>query len=81
VTLISEAKTRIGDLVERVKQRRAANGAKGESDVASDSHVAGSREGSDGDDGKYVGRTGPDVAQDVEQSGAEARSEQRRLAR
>ena len=43
------------------------------------SFVADSRAGRDGDDHAFVGRAGPDVAQDVEQSGAEARSELKRL--
>ncbi|WP_424398618.1 hypothetical protein [Mycobacterium sp.] len=77
MTYIGEAKNRIIDLVEKVKDK-ALRGEKDESDVSSDPHVASSRAANDGDDGTYVGRTGPDVALDVEQSGAEARSEQNR---
>lgn len=77
MTYIGEAKNRIIDLVEKVKDK-ALRGEKNESDVSSDPHVASSRAANDGDDGTYVGRTGPDVALDVEQSGAEARSEQNR---
>jgi hypothetical protein len=75
VTYFENAKSKIRDLVSIVK-----DAAKGDSNVARDSHVAGSRAAADDDDGSYVGRTGPDVALDVEQSGAEARSEQKRLS-
>ena len=80
MTYIGEAKNRIIDLVEKVKDK-ALSGEKDESDVSSDPHVASSRAANDADDGTYVGRTGPDVALDVEQSGAEARSEQNRNSR
>jgi hypothetical protein len=74
VTFFEDAKTKIRDVVSTIK-----GAATGDSNVARDSHVAGSRAAAD-DDGSYVGRTGPDVALDVEQSGAEARSEQKRLS-
>jgi hypothetical protein len=80
VSYLDTAKVKFGRLFQKVKFKAWADAEKAESDVASDPHVAGSRAGQDGDDGSYVGRTGPDVALDVEQSGAEARSEQRRLA-
>jgi hypothetical protein len=48
-------------------------GHKAESDVAAEAHEARSRNGDD--DGTYVGRTNPDDALDVGESGAEARSE------
>lgn len=66
------------DLIEKVKNKALGRGEKGTSDIAHDPHVAGSRAAKDGEDGSYVGRTGPDVALDVEQSGAEARSEEAR---
>jgi hypothetical protein len=75
VTFFEDAKTKIRDVVSTIK-----GAATGDSNVARDSHVAGSRAAADDDDGSYVGRTGPDVALDVEQSGAEARSEQKRLS-
>lgn len=45
-----------------------------ESDVESDEHVAGSREGR-GSDGNYVGRTAADDDFDAGETGAEARSQ------
>jgi hypothetical protein len=75
VTYFDKARNKIMDFVYTMK-----DAPKGESDVAGDSHVAGSRAAKDDDDGSYVGRTTPDVALDVEQSGAEARSEQKRLS-
>jgi hypothetical protein len=73
-------KTKIDSLTVAARNLRAAHNEKAESDVAADSHVAGSRAGHGGD-GKYVGRTGPDIDSDAEQSGAEARSEEKRLRR
>ncbi|MCK0174007.1 MULTISPECIES: hypothetical protein [Mycobacteriaceae] len=52
---------------------------KSEADVQEDSKVASSRagkEGDDGEDGTYVGRTFSDDAMDDEQTGAEARAQQ-----
>lgn len=52
---------------------------KNESDVDDDDKVAASRAGKDGDegeDGTYVGRTFSDDAIDDEQTGAEARAQQ-----
>ena len=46
-----------------------------EEDVHEDPKVASSRAGKDGDDGTYVGETGPDDSFDAGQSGAEARAE------
>jgi len=51
---------------------------KSESDVDEDNKVASSRAGKDGDDGEdgtYVGRTFSDDAIDDEQTGAEARAQ------
>ncbi|EHB55242.1 hypothetical protein MycrhDRAFT_2436 [Mycolicibacterium rhodesiae JS60] len=48
---------------------------KSEEDVHEDPKVASSRAGKDGDDGTYVGETGPDDAIDAGETGAEARSE------
>lgn len=49
-------------------------GQRTESDVESESHEMPSRAGGGEDDGKYVGRTDPDDALDVGETGAEARS-------
>ncbi|GAA2770384.1 hypothetical protein H7J51_14115 [Mycobacterium crocinum] len=46
-----------------------------EEDVHEDPKVASSRAGKDGDDGTYVGETGPDDSFDAGESGAEARAE------
>lgn len=81
VTFIEHIKSKVGDLADTVNDAVVARGEKGESDVASDRHVAGSRAGEDGEDGHYVGRSGPDIDSDVAQSGAEARSEQTRRSR
>ena len=78
MTFIDEVKKKVGDLAVTVKDEAAAHDEKDESDVAADSHVAGSRAGDDGADSDYVGRTSPDIDSDVEQSGAEARSEETR---
>lgn len=48
---------------------------KSEEDVHDDPKVASSRAGKDGDDGTYVGETGPDDAIDAGETGAEARSQ------
>ena len=48
---------------------------KSEEDVQDDPKVASSRAGKDGEDGSYVGETGPDDAFDAGETGAEARSE------
>ncbi|GBE63852.1 hypothetical protein MFM001_03140 [Mycobacterium sp. MFM001] len=52
-----------------------ANGQKTESDVEAESHETRSRASKGEDDGKYVGRTDPDDALDVGETGAEARSD------
>jgi hypothetical protein len=49
-------------------------GHRTESDTEAETHEARSRAGKDGDDGTYVGATGPDDALDVGETGAEARS-------
>jgi hypothetical protein len=69
---------KLTDLVEKVRNKASGHGEKGTSGISHDPHVAGSRAAKDDEDGSYVGRTGPDVALDVEQSGAEARSEEAR---
>jgi hypothetical protein len=74
-------KDKVGRLVGRVRDEHAAREERGESDVAADPGVAGSRAGTDGADGDYVGRTSPQFDAEVQQSGAEARSEAQRVAR
>ena len=80
MTHIDEAKNKVVDLVARVKDKASGAAEKDKSGNSSDPHLAGSRAAKDGEAGSYVGRTGPDVAHDVEQSGAEARSEENRLS-
>ena len=48
---------------------------KSESDVESDPNIASSRAGKSGEEGTYVGETGPDDAIDAGETGAEARSQ------
>ena len=50
-------------------------GHKTESDVEPEAHESRSRAGGHGDDGTYVGATGPDDAIDAGETGAEARSQ------
>jgi hypothetical protein len=77
MTFIDQAKRKAGQLFEKLKDRNAFRDTR-EADVTSDPHVANSREGKDGEVGTYVGRTFPDTPFDVGQSGAEARSEEKR---
>jgi hypothetical protein len=78
MTFIDHAKRTVGRLIVKVKDRTASQDTR-EKDVTSDPHVANSRAGNDGAVGSYVGRTFPDTPFDVGQSGAEARSEEKRL--
>jgi hypothetical protein len=80
MSFIETAKEAASRLVHAARDERAARDEKAESDVSADSHVAGTRAG-DEDDGDYVGRTNPQFDADVQQSGAEARSEARRSAK
>jgi hypothetical protein len=50
-------------------------GHKTESDVEPEAHESRSRASGPGDDGTYVGVTGPDDAIDAGETGAEARSQ------
>ena len=52
--------------------------AKSEEDVQDDDKVASSRAGKHGEDGSYVGRTSSDDAIDAGETGAEARSQEKR---
>jgi len=66
---------KLGRLVGKAKDKHAARREKAYSGTAADAGVAGSRAGVGGDDGSYVGRTSPQFDAEVQQSGAEARSE------
>lgn len=77
MTFIDQAKRKAGQVIEKMKDRAASHDTR-EKDVRSDPHVANSRVGNDGEVGNYVGRTFPDTPFDVGQSGAEARSEEKR---
>ena len=70
-------KRSIGRLVGKAKNEHRARQEQSESDITADSGVAGSRAAidADGDDGSYVGRESPQYDAEVQQSGAEARSE------
>ncbi len=81
MTFIEHLKSTVGDLADTVTDEVTARGEKGESDVAADRQVAGSRAGEDGKNGHYVGRGAPDIDSDVARSGADARSEQTRRSR
>ena len=52
--------------------------AQSEEDVQKDDEVASSRAGKHGEDGSYVGRTSSDDAIDAGETGAEARSREKR---
>lgn len=81
MTLVDDIKDTVERRVHKAKNEHAARQQKAESDITPDASVAGSRAGSDGEDGNYVGRTTPQYDADVQQSGAEARSEASRLTR
>lgn len=72
---LDEVQKKVGRLVTKAKLERSARRNKAESDIAGDAHVAHSRANTDGDDGSYVGRTAPQFDAEVQESGAEARSE------
>jgi hypothetical protein len=81
VSFIDDVKEKAGRIVGTAKDEQAAQEEKAESDVAADAAVAGSRANGDGEDGSYVGRTNPQFDAEVQESGAEARSEAARHAR
>jgi hypothetical protein len=78
---LDDVKTKMGRLVGKAKDEHAARQEKAESDIAPDAGVAGSRANTDSDDGSYVGRTSPQFDAEVQESGAEARSEAARRSR
>ena len=78
MSFIDDVKNKVGDLAGTARDNRAARREKAESDVQPDAGVAGSRANVDDQDGSYVGRTSPQFDADVQESGAEARSEAER---
>jgi hypothetical protein len=78
MSFVKNVKEAAAHVVHAAKDEKAAQDEKAESDVAADSQVAGSRAGDD-EDGTYVGRTNPQFDADVQETGAEARSEAQRL--
>ncbi len=78
MTIKDSLKKAFENVTGAAKDELAAREEKSESDIAPDPHVAGSRASADGDDGPYVGRTTPQFDAEVEQTGAEARSEETR---
>ena len=78
--LIDDARDAAGRLIDTAKNEKAAHDEKAESDITADPHVAGARDGDDQSESEYVGRTNPQFDADVQQTGAEARSEAERLS-
>ena len=76
MNFLDDVKDEVGRLVGKAKDEHAARQEKAEPDIVTDAGVAGSRANTDGkNDGSYVGRTTPQYDADVQESGAEARSE------
>jgi hypothetical protein len=82
VTIKDHLKKIVDDVKGAASDEVAAHDEKAEADTEADSHVAGSRASDEGEanDGPYVGRTTPQFDSEVEESGAEARSEAARQA-
>jgi hypothetical protein len=78
---LDDVTEKAGRIVGKAKDEHAARQEKAESDIAADAGVAGSRANFDGDDGSYVGRTTGQFDAEVQESGAEARSEAARRSR
>ena len=78
---LDDVKEKAGQLLAKAKIDRLARQERAESDIAADPHVAHTRANTDGDDGGYVGRTSPQFDAEVQESGAEARSEAARRSR
>ena len=81
MSFLDDVKNKVGRIVGTAEDEHAAQQEKAESDVEADAAVAGSRANGDGEDGSYVGRTNPQFDAEVQQSGAEARSEAARHSR
>ena len=75
MSFVEDLRQKISHVVGKQEDEHAARQEKAECDVAADAGVAGSRANTDGDDGSYVGRTNPQFDAEVQESGAEARSE------
>lgn len=81
MNLLHGIKDKMERLVSKAKDEHAAHQEKAESDITADAGVAGSRANTEGNDGSYVGRTSPQFDAEVQESGAEARSEATRASR
>jgi hypothetical protein len=77
VSFLDNVRDKASDLVSSAENKHAAEEEKAEADTEADPKVAGSRASSD-EDGDYVGRTNPQFDAEVQESGAEARSEAER---
>ncbi|MEU0494798.1 hypothetical protein [Mycobacterium sp. NPDC006124] len=75
MTFVDRVKRTAARLARHAKDEHNARQEKSESDITPDPGVAGARANTDGNDGSYVGRTNPQFDAEVQQSGAEARSE------
>jgi hypothetical protein len=75
MSFVENVKNKVGDVVGKAADEHRAEEEKSESDIESDSGVAGSRANDDGEDGSYVGRTNPQFDAETQESGAEARAE------
>ena len=75
MNFLDGVKTKLSGLRGKAQDQRAAQNETAEEDVEADPAVAGSRAKRDGEDGSYVGRTNPQFDAEVQESGAEARSE------
>jgi hypothetical protein len=80
MNVLHDLKVKARRMLGHARDEHAARQEKAESDIAADAGVAGSRANTDGEDGSYVGRTSPQFDAEVQESGAEARSEARRLS-
>lgn len=81
MTFLDDVKNAYGRLIGSARDEHWARQEKAEEDVSADEGVAGSRASDEGDDGNYVGRTSPQFDADVQESGAEARSEATRSSK
>lgn len=75
VSFLENAKHKISDAADKVKDETRAHEEKAEEDTEADSAVAGSRAKRDDEDGTYVGETSPQFDAETQESGAEARAE------
>lgn len=73
--LFDEVKRRLGRAVGRAEPNNAARADKAKSDSAADAVATGAQADLKGEDGSSVGLTAPQFDAEVQESGAEARSE------